>query len=58
VLDAVLYVLRTGCSWKAIPRKFGSGSTIHRRYQRWVAAGSFEAIWKRLLQQYDLDVGL
>ena len=57
-LDGVLYVLRTGCQWKAVPREFGSGSTIHRRFQRWVAAGCFEAIWKRLLQHYDLDVGL
>ena len=58
VLDGVLYVLRTGCQWKAVPREFGTGSTIHRRFQRWVQAGCFEAIWKRLLQEYDLDVGL
>jgi transposase len=58
VLDGVLYVLRTGCQWKAVPGEFGSGSTIHRRFQRWVAAGCFDAIWKRLLQHYDLDVGL
>jgi hypothetical protein len=30
VLDGVLYVLRTGCQWKALPRKYGSGSTCHR----------------------------
>src|SRR5262245_15268169 len=58
VLDGVLYVLRTGCQWKAVPREFGSGSTIHRRFQRWVAAGCFEAIGQRLLHHYDLDVGL
>src|SRR5262245_54217437 len=58
VLDGVLYVLRTGCQWKAVPRESGSGSTIHRRFQRWVAAGGFERIWQRLLHHYDLDVGL
>ena len=58
VLDGVLYVLRTGCQWKAVPREFGASSTIHRRFQRWVDAGCFEAVWKRLLQDYDLDVGL
>src|SRR5438128_582582 len=36
ILDAVLYVLRTGCQWKAVPRTFASGSTVHRRFQRWV----------------------
>ena len=27
ILDAILYVLRTGCQWKAVPRSFASGST-------------------------------
>src|SRR5439155_22779615 len=33
VLDGVLYVLRTGCQWKAVPAEYGSGSTVHRRFQ-------------------------
>lgn len=53
ILDAVLYVLRTGCQWKAVPRTFGSGSTVHRRFQRWVAHGVWEAMWRLLLQYYD-----
>src|SRR5690348_12053675 len=27
VMDGILYVLRTGCQWKALPREYGSGST-------------------------------
>ena len=53
ILDAVLYVLRTGCQWKAVPREFGSGSTVHRRFQRWVEHGVWEAMWRLLLQYYD-----
>jgi putative transposase len=53
ILDAVLYVLRTGCQWKAVPREFGSGSTVHRRFQRWVERGVWEAMWRLLLQYYD-----
>ena len=53
ILDAVLYVLRTGCQWKAVPREFGSGSTVHRRFQRWVDRGVWEAMWRLLLQYYD-----
>src|SRR5881398_3029696 len=45
ILDAVLYVLRTGCQWKAVPRTFASGSTVHRRFQRWVEGGVWEAMW-------------
>jgi transposase len=27
VLDGILYVLRTGCQWKMLPKEYGSGST-------------------------------
>ncbi len=29
VVNGILYVLRTGCPWKAMPREFGSGRAIH-----------------------------
>ena len=53
VLNAIFYVLWTGCQWKAVPREFGSGSTVHRRFQRWVDHGVWEAMWRLLLQYYD-----
>ena len=53
IVDGVLYVLRTGCQWKAVPREYGSGSTVHRRFQRWVEEGIWEAMWHLLLQYYD-----
>jgi transposase len=30
VLDGIFFVLRTGCQWKAVPKAFGSGSSLHR----------------------------
>jgi len=53
VLNGILYVLRTGCQWKMIPRQYGSGSTCHRRFQTWVRAGIFERIWRVCLKHYD-----
>jgi transposase len=41
VMDGIFYVLRTGCQWKAVPPEFGSGSTLHRYFQEWVARGVF-----------------
>ena len=34
VLDGILYILRTGCQWKMLPKEYGSGSTCHRRFQQ------------------------
>jgi transposase len=53
VVNGILYVLRTGCQWKAVPKKYGSGSTCHKRYQEWVRAGVFRQLWEKLLARYD-----
>ena len=46
VFEAIVYVLRTGCQWKALPReRFGSASAIHKRFLEWQQAGVFEALW-------------
>jgi transposase len=44
VFDGIFYVLRTGCQWKAVPPEFGSGSSLHRYFQRWVRRGLFRRL--------------
>lgn len=58
VLDGVIYILRTGCQWKKVPEKYCPGSTCHRRFQQWVQKGVFDRIWQKILQEYDLQIGL
>ena len=53
VLNGVLYVLRTGCQWKAAPAEFGSASTLHRYFQDWTRQGVFFRLWKEALREYD-----
>jgi transposase len=48
VLDAILYVLRTGCQWKMLPKEYGSGSTCHRRFQEWIVSDVLKILWVRL----------
>jgi len=52
-MTAILYVLRTGCQWKALPRSLGVGSTVHLRFQQWVEAGVFKKMWKAGLMKLD-----
>jgi transposase len=53
VLDGVLFVLRTGCQWKMLPKEYGSGSTTcHRRFQESRQSGIFDKLWIRLLKIY------
>jgi len=53
VVTGILYVLRTGCQWKAMPEQFGSGSAIHAYFQEWVELGVFEKLWRHALEEYD-----
>jgi transposase len=48
-LDAILYVLRTGCAWRDLPEKYGDDSTAHRRLQRWQQEGVWQRIHRTLL---------
>ena len=53
VFEGIVYVLRTGCQWKALPKHFGSASAIHTRFLQWEKAGFFEGLWKSGLAEYD-----
>jgi transposase len=59
VFKAIVYVLRTGCQWKALPKeRFGSASAIHKRFLEWEAVGFFEALWAAGLSEYDEMEGI
>jgi transposase len=58
VMNGILYILRTGCQWKMLPKEFGSGSTCHRRFQQWIQLDIFKKIWIRLLKEYDNKKGI
>jgi len=53
IFSAIVYVLRTGCQWKALPREFGSASAVHLHFQKWQQAGFFLRLWQAGLAEYD-----
>jgi putative transposase len=58
-MDAIFFVLRTGCQWNALNATgIGSSSSAHRRFQEGTAAGVFVTLWARGLQEYDELKGL
>ena len=58
-MDAIFYVLRTGCQWKALDATvFCPGSTAHDRFQEWERAGVFLELWKAGLMEYDALEGI
>jgi transposase len=44
-INAILYVLITGCRWRDIPKTYGSYVTAWKRLKRWSAEG----VWTNIL---------
>ena len=58
IFSAIVYVLRTGCQWKALPKEFGSASAIHKHFQEWQEDGFFTRLWRAGLAEYDQMEGI
>jgi putative transposase len=59
IFDGILYVLRTGCQWSAIPREtYAPKSTVWGRLKQWGATGVFQQAWLLVLVYYDLQCGI
>jgi transposase len=50
-LAGIVFVLRTGCPWRLLPKELGcgSGTTCWRRLRDWQEAGVWERLHARLL---------
>jgi putative transposase len=57
-MSGILYRLRTGCQWDAIPAEFGSRSTCYRRFVEWTKAGVFQMMYVEMLLYYDAERGI
>jgi putative transposase len=44
VLDAILYILRTGCQWRYLPGDLPPKSTVWRYFDRWRSDGTLDRI--------------
>jgi transposase len=44
VVDAIFYLLRTGCQWRYLPKDFPPRSTVWRYFDEWRHNGTLEAI--------------
>src|ERR1700681_2668388 len=48
VVDAICYVLRTGCQWRFLPKDFPPKSTVWGYFDEWRHNGTLDAIHDRL----------
>jgi len=51
ILNGVLYVLSTGCQWRALPKDLPPRSTVHGWFVRWHCDGVLDRLHFALYQQ-------
>jgi transposase len=45
MVEAMVYVLRTGCPWRDLPSLYGSWGSVYTRWRRWCQCG----LWAKML---------
>ena len=48
IVNAIFYLLRTGCAWRMLPHDLPPWQTVYRYFRRWSADGTADAIHDRL----------
>jgi putative transposase len=57
IVEAILYVLATGCQWRALPREFPPRSTVQGYFYRWRDDGTWQRLSARLVELARLALG-
>ena len=51
IINAVLYVVRTGCQWRMLPKDFPNWSTVYGIFWQWRNDGTWQRIHDRLREK-------
>jgi putative transposase len=57
VINGILYLNRTGCSWRMLPHDLPPWGTVHYYYRRFRREGAWSNIHDRLREQVRIDAG-
>ena len=57
LVNAVLYLVKTGCQWRLLPNDFPPHSTVWSFYRRAVISGKWEKAMELLVKKVRIDAG-
>lgn len=52
-LDALIFIVREGCSWRSIPEKYGKWNSIYKKFRSWEDQDIFRKLYWCLMGLYD-----
>ena len=54
-VESVLWIVRTGASWRDLPEAFGAWNSAFRRFSRWNAKGVWQRIFAAMADDADFE---
>jgi len=48
LVNAVIWITRTGAPWRDIPERFGLWNSVYQRFNRWAKAGVWGQVFRAL----------
>ena len=57
-VEAVIWKLRSGATWRDLPESFGDWKNTHKRFSRWAASGVWESLFKALADDPDSECAM
>ena len=53
IVNAVLWILRTGAPWRDLPERFGPWKSVYNRFSNWARKGHWATIFRELQLEVD-----
>ena len=57
VINAILYILRTGCQWRYLPSQYPNYNSVYYHYHKWCGDGTWEAVNSALRERVRQQAG-
>jgi putative transposase len=57
VFNGILYINRTGCAWRLLPRDFGNWNTVYYYFRRFEEDGTWQRIHDKLREKVRRKAG-
>ena len=55
MLEAMIWVLRTGAPWRDLPPEYGSWNSVYTRFSRWSQKGVLKRVFDKLAEDRDSE---
>jgi transposase len=54
-IEAILWMVRTGAQWEALPERYGQWNSVYKRFSRWSDRGIFDQMRTHFANDPDLE---